>query len=134
LVHLHTDVEQWPTWNAEVTAATLDGPFAAGRSFTWTSYDLTVTSTIYEVQQGARTLWGGAAQGIMGAHEWLFEPTGEGVHVTTHESFAGDPVEADTAGLQALLDSSLAAGGSPRAPSPPGRLARPLPSNDGCRQ
>ena len=43
----------------------------------------------------------------MGTHEWLFERTGEGVHVTTNESFAGDPVEADTAGLQALLDSSL---------------------------
>ena len=106
---LHTNVDRWPTWNAEVTAARLDGPFVPGRSFTWTSYDFTVTSTIYEVQPLARTLWGGAAQGIMGTHAWLFERTGEGVHVTTDESFAGDPVDADTAGLQAILDNSLTA-------------------------
>lgn len=106
---LHTKVEQWPTWNIEVTAARLDGPFVPGSRFTWTSYDFTVTSTIYEVEHGSRTLWGGAAQGIMGMHEWRFERTGEGVRVTTIESFAGDPVAADPAGLQALLDGSLTA-------------------------
>ena len=104
---LHIQVDDWPRWNTEVTAAKLDGAVVPGSSFTWTSYDFTVTSTIYDVEDRARILWGGAAQGIMGTHEWLFEPTGEGVHVTTNESFAGDPVEADTAGLQALLDSSL---------------------------
>ena len=104
---LHIQVDDWPRWNTEVTAAKLDGAFVPGSSFTWTSYDFTVTSTIYDVEDRARILWGGAAQGIRGTREWLFEPTGEGVHVTTNESFAGDPVEADTAGLQALLDSSL---------------------------
>jgi uncharacterized protein YndB with AHSA1/START domain len=106
---LHTNVEQWPTWNAEVSAARLDGPFVAGGSFTWTSYDFTVTSTIYDVEHRAQTLWGGAAQGIMGTHEWLFERTEDGVRVITNESFAGDPAEADTAGLQVVLDSSLTA-------------------------
>jgi len=106
---LHTNVGQWPAWNAEVSAATLDGPFVPGNSFTWTSYDFTVTSTIYDVEDRARTLWGGAALGIMGTHEWLFERTAQGVRVTTTESFAGDPVEADAAGMQAILDSSLTA-------------------------
>lgn len=106
---LHTNVEEWPTWNAEVSTAKLEGAFAPGRSFTWTSYDFTVTSTIYEVENGARTLWGGAAQGIMGTHEWRFERAGDGVRVTTTESFAGEPVEADTASLQAVLDNSLTA-------------------------
>lgn len=106
---VHTNVDQWPTWNAEVTAARLEGAFVPGTSFTWTSYDFTVTSTIYEVEHRARTLWGGAAQGIMGTHEWVFEPTEEGVRVATTESFAGDPVEADPAGLQAALDTSLTA-------------------------
>ena len=50
-----------------------------------------------------------AAQGITGTHEWRFERTGEGVRLTTNESFAGDPVEADTAGMQAVLDNSLSA-------------------------
>ena len=45
--NLHTDVDAWPAWNPEVTAAELDGAFAPGNSFTWTSHDFTVTSTIY---------------------------------------------------------------------------------------
>ena len=64
-----------PAGNQEITDANLDGSFEAGNSFTWTSYGFTVTSTIYEVDDHSRTLWGGAAQGIMGVHEWRFEPT-----------------------------------------------------------
>jgi hypothetical protein len=106
---LHTRVNAWPSWNQEMTDASLHGPFEAGNSFTWTSYGFTVTSTIYEVDDQSRTLWGGVAQGITGTHEWRFEPTAEGVHVTTTESLAGDPVDADTAGMQTILDNSLVA-------------------------
>ena len=40
-------------------------------------------------------------------HEWIFSETPGGVHVTTDESFAGEPVEADVPGMQSLLDMSL---------------------------
>ncbi|MGB0091630.1 MAG: hypothetical protein WBP81_03740 [Solirubrobacteraceae bacterium] len=56
-----------------------------------------------------RTLWGGTAEGITGVHEWHFAETDGGVRVTTNESFAGDPVNADVAGMQAQLDASLVA-------------------------
>jgi hypothetical protein len=56
---LQTDVNSWPAWQTEITAARLNGPFQPGSSFTWTSYGLTVTSTIYAVAERARTLWGG---------------------------------------------------------------------------
>jgi len=106
---LHTDVDAWPGWNLEITAAKLDGAFAPGNFFTWTSYNFTVTSTIYIVEDHSRTLWGGEAQGIMGTHEWRFAQTAAGVHVTTTESFAGDPVDADPTGMQIILDNSLIA-------------------------
>jgi hypothetical protein len=107
--NLHTDVDAWPAWNLEVTAAKLDGAFAPGNSFTWTSHDFTVTSTIYIVEDHSRTLWGGAAQGIMGTHEWRFAQSPAGVHVITTESFAGDPVDADPTGMQTILDNTLTA-------------------------
>jgi hypothetical protein len=50
---------------------------------------------------------GWRSAGHHGHHEWRFEPTAERVHVTTTESFAGDPVDADTAGMQTLLDNSM---------------------------
>jgi hypothetical protein len=104
---LQTDVNGWPAWQAEITGARLDGPFQPGASFTWTSYGFTVTSTIYAVAERARTLWGGAASGIMGIHEWVYRQTPTGVHVTTHESFSGEPVAADATGMQSTLDKSL---------------------------
>jgi uncharacterized membrane protein len=107
--HLHTDVNQWPSWNVEITAAKIEGEFELGNRFTWTSWDLTVTSTIHAVEDHSRTLWSGPAEGIMGIHEWRFEQTPTGVHVATNESFSGDPVEADPDSLRAALDESLVA-------------------------
>ena len=104
---LQTDVNNWPAWQTDITAARLDGPFEPGNSFTWTSYGFTVTSTIYAVAERARTLWGGAARGIMGTHEWVYTQTLAGVHVATHESWSGPSVQADGTAMQSALDKSL---------------------------
>ena len=106
---LQTDVNNWPAWQTDITAARLDGPFEPGNSFTWTSYGFTVTSTIYAVAERTRTLWGGPAQGVMGIHEWVYTQTSTGTHVATQESFSGQPVEADPTGMQSTLDKSLTA-------------------------
>lgn len=103
---LHTDVNAWQT---DITAAHIDGQFQPGASFEWTSYGFTVVSTIYAVAERARVLWGGTASGITGVHEWVFSQTPAGVHVTTDESFAGEPVQADVTGMQSALDGSLVA-------------------------
>ena len=107
--HLHTDVNEWPSWNQEITAAKIEGQFEQGNSFTWTSWGLTVTSTIHVVEHHSRTLWSGPVRGIMGVHEWRFEETQSGVHVVTDESWSGTPVEADPDSLHAALDRSLVA-------------------------
>jgi uncharacterized protein YndB with AHSA1/START domain len=104
---LHTDVNGWPEWQTDITEAQADRAFVPGASFTWTSYGFTVTSTIYEVDEGARVLWGGTADGITGVHEWIFRETPTGVRVETNESFAGEPVEADADAMQNMLDGSL---------------------------
>src|SRR5262249_15153673 len=104
---LHTDVNNWPQWQTDITSAHADKAFEPGNSFTWTSYGFIVTSTIYEVVEGSRVLWGGSAGGITGIHEWIFRETPTGVQVVTNESFAGDPVAADAAGMQSMLDGSL---------------------------
>jgi uncharacterized membrane protein len=106
---LHVDVNAWPTWQTDITAAHIDGALEPGVSFDWTSYGFSVTSTVYDVTERTRVLWGGTSGGITGVHEWLFSETPGGVHVTTTESFAGEPVEADAPGMQALLDASLVA-------------------------
>jgi uncharacterized protein YndB with AHSA1/START domain len=106
---LDTNVAGWPQWQKEVTEARIDGPFEPGTSFDWTSYGFSVTSTIYEVDERSRSLWGGTADGITGIHEWRFNETPTGVRVETNESFAGEPVAADPTSMQSLLDASLEA-------------------------
>ena len=104
---IHVHVNEWPSWQADIADAALEGPFETGARFTWTSYGFTVTSTVYSLDECARILWGGTADGITGIHEWTFRIIPRGVHVTTTESFSGPPVEADAAALQELLDTSL---------------------------
>src|SRR6476646_5718972 len=72
---LHTDVSAWPTWQTDITDAHLDGALEPGVSFDWTSYGFSVTSTVYDVDERTRVLWGGTSGGITGVHEWLFSGT-----------------------------------------------------------
>ena len=60
----HIDVNDWPSWQVAITAAHIDGRFEPGNSFDWSSYGFAVTSTIYDVSDRSRTLWGGTAGGI----------------------------------------------------------------------
>ena len=53
---LHADVNSWPAWQTDITAARIDGPSQPGASFEWTSYGFTVVSTIYAVTERARVL------------------------------------------------------------------------------
>jgi Polyketide cyclase / dehydrase and lipid transport len=103
----HVDVNAWPTWQTDITTAHMDGAFEPGNSFDWSSYGFAVTSTIYVVADRSRVLWGGTAGGITGIHGWLFAETPGGVRVTTNESFSGEPVGADPASMQSILDTSL---------------------------
>jgi hypothetical protein len=50
-----------------------------------------------------------ADEGTTGIHSWTFTPIGGGVQVDTEESWSGEPVTADVAGMQAALDRSLTA-------------------------
>lgn len=51
---LHTDIDAWPSWNADVDRAELDGPLLPGNSFSWKTHGLDITSTIREIVPGER--------------------------------------------------------------------------------
>ncbi|MEU9082024.1 SRPBCC family protein [Streptomyces sp. NPDC048357] len=106
---LHTDIDAWPSWNAHVDQAELDGPLLPGHSFSWKTHGLDITSTIREIVPGERLVWGGPANGIEGVHVWTFEQTGSQVTVRTEESWSGAPVDAAPAELGQALHDSLTA-------------------------
>lgn len=104
---LHTTVNAWPTWQTDVTSARLDGPLEPGATFTWSTFGLDITSTVFVVDEQSRTPWNGPASGIDGVHEWTFRETPTGVLVSTSESWSGLPVDADPTTSQSQLDASL---------------------------
>ncbi|WP_445270010.1 SRPBCC family protein [Streptomyces sp. DSM 41634] len=106
---LHTDIDAWPSWNAHVDQAQLDGPLLPGHSFSWKTHGLDITSTLREIVPGERLVWGGPANGIEGIHVWTFEQTGGQVTVRTEESWSGAPVDAAPAELGRALHDSLTA-------------------------
>src|SRR5688572_23045720 len=106
---LHTAVGDWPRWNPGIDRARLNGEFAPGAVFEWETAGLEITSTVRAVEPARRTVWGGPVQGIDGIHVWTFEQLPDGVRVHTAESWDGDPVRADPAGLGAALHASLEA-------------------------
>ncbi|MFF7885106.1 SRPBCC family protein [Streptomyces sp. NPDC020794] len=105
---LHTDIDAWPSWNADVDQAKLDGPLLPGTSFSWRTHGLDITSTVREIVPGERLVWGGPAGGIEGVHVWTFEQTGGQVTVHTEESWSGAPVDAAATELGVALHESLA--------------------------
>ncbi|MFD9324753.1 SRPBCC family protein [Streptomyces sp. NPDC060065] len=107
---IQTDVENWPSWQPDVTEVTKEtpGPLRQGSVFRWSVPGLKdITSTVKQVWPERRIVWGGPGQGINAVHVWTFHQERDGVHVHTEESWSGEPVEANVAALQAALDASL---------------------------
>lgn len=104
---LHTDINNWAAWRADVTVARLDGPFVTGALFHWETGGLSIDSTIHAVEPQRRTLWGGPAAGVEGMHMWTFTHDGDGTRVVTEESWAGSVVIADSDRARAMLTASI---------------------------
>jgi uncharacterized protein YndB with AHSA1/START domain len=107
-----TDIDAWTTWLPEIADARLETPglVGPGSVFRWSVSGLDIVSTIAEVRPHERLVWSGHANGsdgILGIHVWNLAPGDGGLLVSTEESFAGPPVDADPDSLQAALDESL---------------------------
>ena len=108
LWRLHTDVNHWTTWRSDVDSAQLSGEFAPGEVFHWATGGLEIDSAIQAVDPNRRTVWGGPAGGIVGIHVWTFSAVDDGVRIVTEESWSGEPIAADPARAQSMLDASIA--------------------------
>ncbi|GAB3449263.1 SRPBCC family protein [Actinophytocola sediminis] len=109
LWRLHTAIDKWDSWIPEITPASkrTPGPLRPGSVFDWSPQNMRVTSTVRTVRPLRCIAWAAPVDGIDGVHLWTFTPVRGGVIVTTEESWAGAPVEADVPGFQHLLQTGL---------------------------
>ncbi len=106
-----TEIAGWPTWNPDVTSATLDGSLAPGTKFSWKAGPGTITSTLQSVEPPHRIAWTGATFGIKAIHVHQLEEQIGRTLVRSEESWDGLFVRllrgSMTKTLQKAIDSGL---------------------------
>jgi hypothetical protein len=102
-----TDINNWNSWNPNVSKSALQGKLAPDSIFRWKSGGITIKSIIKEVEPYQRISWTGKAIGTQAIHIWTLEPQGQGVLVETSESFDGWLVRLFKSSMQKMLDTAL---------------------------
>jgi uncharacterized protein YndB with AHSA1/START domain len=87
---LLTRIDDWPKWQATISAAKIDGPLQPGTRFTWTSGNAKIESRIALVRTNQQIGWTGTAFKAHAVHIWTLEPLPDGnTLVKTTESMDG---------------------------------------------
>jgi hypothetical protein len=102
-----TDIAQWPTWNPDVRAASIDGAVAPGTSFRWKAGPGTITSTFQTVEPPHLLAWTGRTLGICAVHVYRLEGQGDSILVRSEESWSGLPVRLARRSMQKTLQTSI---------------------------
>jgi uncharacterized protein YndB with AHSA1/START domain len=105
-----TAIDEWPTWNPHVKAASLHGPVAAGSTFRWKAGPGTISSIIEHVEPPRVIAWSGTTLGIRAIHVWRLQPVDGRTRASTEESYEGLVARVLSRPLQRTLDKALADG------------------------
>lgn len=82
-------IDQWSTWQPDVTSSKLDGTLEIGTLFYWKAKGLNIISTLQIVEPMHRIGWTGKSLGMQAIHLWTFEQREDCTYVKTEESLAG---------------------------------------------
>src|SRR4029453_4123822 len=83
-----SDIDRWPSWNANVKSVELQGPVQPGTGFRWKSGSSTLTSTLQVVDPPNEIAWTGTTMGIKAVHVFRFQAS-EGGTLALQESWEG---------------------------------------------
>ena len=104
---VHTNIDAWSDWNADVSSARLRGSLATGSVFEWKSNGVGLRSTIEVLEPVSTIGWTGKGLGSRARHIWTLVPDGDGTILKTEESLEGWIVRLLKASVQRTLDSTL---------------------------
>jgi len=105
-----SDLERWPSWNADIRDVVVHGPLAAGTTFAWKAGPGTIRSTLGEVDAPCKIAWHGVTFGIRAIDVFRLEPHGDGTRVTEEESWEGLPVRLMRRRMQRTLQTAIEKG------------------------
>jgi uncharacterized protein YndB with AHSA1/START domain len=80
------EIDERPSWNADVKSAKLEGPVRPGTVFRWRSGPSRLVSTLRVVDPPNEIAWTGKTMGIEAIHVFRFEPKDGGTLARSEES------------------------------------------------
>lgn len=84
-----TAIDQWTTWNTEVSQVKLNGKLQAGTTFDWKTGGAKIHSTLHTVTPHKHFGWTGKAIGTYAIHNWTLSETNGKTKVLVEESMEG---------------------------------------------
>ncbi|WP_159517142.1 SRPBCC family protein [Sunxiuqinia indica] len=84
-----SSINDWPTWQSEVSKASIDGRAAAGKKFVWKAGGLKIKSEIHTANSPSELGWTGKIMWIKAVHNWQLKPERESTLVVVQESMEG---------------------------------------------
>jgi uncharacterized protein YndB with AHSA1/START domain len=87
---LLVEIDEWPRWQPNITAAKITGPLNQGTEFEWSTGGTKIKSRLAVVKPGEELAWTGKALHTTAIHVWQFRATPNGgTVVSTRESMSG---------------------------------------------
>ena len=82
-------IDQWPSWNPDVTSVQLQGPIQPGTVFRWKAGPSSLTWTLQVVDPPTDIAWTGTTMGIRAVHVFRFQAADGGTLARSEESWSG---------------------------------------------
>ncbi|MEI2696079.1 MAG: SRPBCC family protein [Saprospiraceae bacterium] len=102
-----TNIDQWSTWQTDITKPKISGALLPGTSFVWTSGGATIQSTLQSVDPFNRLGWTGKTFGIFAIHNWTLTEANNQTQVAVDESMEGLLATLFKKAFNKSLDKSL---------------------------
>jgi len=84
-----TDIDNWTTWNTEVTHVKLNETLKPETTFDWKTGGAKIHSTLHTVEPFKNFGWTGKTVGAYAIHNWTLSETNSVVKVSVEESMEG---------------------------------------------
>lgn len=84
-----TGINEWATWQKEISRPLLKGNLATGAIFTWRTGGVQITSTLHTLEAYSRFGWTGKTFGLFAIHNWILKEMGGQTEVAVEESMEG---------------------------------------------
>ena len=100
-------IDQWPSWNPDVTSIQLQGPVQPGTTFRWKAGPSSITSTLQVVDPPRELAWTGTTMGIRAVHVFRLQSSEDGTLARSEESWEGLPARLLKGYSRRTLDNGI---------------------------